>query len=78
MSHIQIGCQEGIDSRLLVVGSQTASLTPGPSFATHWLPPSMQVVKMLLNNLALIEGPSIEVFNDACLLMMTHWTFGHG
>jgi hypothetical protein len=33
MSHAQIGCQEGIDSRLLVVGSQTASLTPGPSFA---------------------------------------------
>jgi hypothetical protein len=33
MSHAQIGCWEGIDSRLLVVGSQTASLTPGPSFA---------------------------------------------
>ncbi len=33
MSHAQIGCREGIDSRLLVVGSQTASLTPGPSFA---------------------------------------------
>ncbi len=29
MSHDQIGCQEGIDSRLLVVGSQT----PDPSFA---------------------------------------------
>jgi hypothetical protein len=25
--------REGIDSRLLMVGSQTASLTPGPSFA---------------------------------------------
>jgi len=33
MSHAQIGCREGIDSRLLVIGSQTASLTPGPSFA---------------------------------------------
>jgi hypothetical protein len=33
MSHAQIGCREGIYSRLLVVGSQTASLTPGPSFA---------------------------------------------
>jgi hypothetical protein len=33
MSHAQIGCREGIDPRLLVVGSQTTSLTPGPSFA---------------------------------------------
>jgi hypothetical protein len=33
MSHTWIGCQESIDSRLLVVGSQTANLTPGPSFA---------------------------------------------
>ncbi len=33
MSHAQIGCQDGIDSQLLVVGSQIASLTPGPSFA---------------------------------------------
>jgi hypothetical protein len=33
ISHAQIGCREGIDSQLLVVGSQTASLTPGPSFA---------------------------------------------
>jgi hypothetical protein len=33
MSHSQIGCQEEVDSRLLVVGSQIASLTPGPSFA---------------------------------------------
>jgi hypothetical protein len=33
MSHTWIGAREGIDSRLLVVGSQTASLTPGPSFA---------------------------------------------
>jgi hypothetical protein len=33
VSHSQIGCREGVDSRLLVVGSQTASLTPGPSFA---------------------------------------------
>jgi hypothetical protein len=33
MSHAQIGCRERIDSRLLVVGSQTANLTPGPSFA---------------------------------------------
>ncbi len=33
VSHSQIGCREEADSRLLVVGSQTASLTPGPSFA---------------------------------------------
>jgi hypothetical protein len=33
MSHSRIGCQEEVDSRLLVVGSQTVSLTPGPSFA---------------------------------------------
>jgi hypothetical protein len=33
VSHSRIGCREGIDSRLLVVESQTASLTPGPSFA---------------------------------------------
>jgi hypothetical protein len=33
VSHSQIGHREDIDSRLLVVGSQTASLTPGPSFA---------------------------------------------
>ncbi len=31
--HSQIGCREEVDSRLLVVGSQIASLTPGPSFA---------------------------------------------
>jgi hypothetical protein len=33
MSHFQFGGWEEVDSRLLVVGSQTASLTPGPSFA---------------------------------------------
>jgi hypothetical protein len=33
MSHAQIGRREEVDSRLLVVGSQIASLTPGPSFA---------------------------------------------
>ncbi len=33
MSKSQIKCREKVDSRLLVVGSQTASLTPGPSFA---------------------------------------------
>ncbi len=33
MSHSRIGCREEVDSRLLVVGSQIASLTPGPSFA---------------------------------------------
>ncbi len=33
VSHSQIGCREEVDSRLLVVGSQIASLTPGPSFA---------------------------------------------
>ncbi len=37
MSHFQIGCREEVDFRLLVVGSQTASLTSGPSFA-HNLP----------------------------------------
>ncbi len=33
VSHSQIGCREEVDSRLLVVGSQIATLTPGPSFA---------------------------------------------
>jgi hypothetical protein len=33
MSHSVIGHWEEVDSRLLVVGSQTANLTPGPSFA---------------------------------------------
>jgi hypothetical protein len=33
MSHAHIECRKSIDSWLLVVGSQTASLTPGPSFA---------------------------------------------
>jgi hypothetical protein len=33
VSHSRIGLRERVDSRLLVVGSQTASLTPGPSFA---------------------------------------------
>ncbi len=32
-SHSQFGLREEVYSRLLVVGSQTASLTPGPSFA---------------------------------------------
>jgi hypothetical protein len=35
VSHSQFGLWEEVDSRLLVVGSQTASLTPGPSFAHH-------------------------------------------
>jgi hypothetical protein len=33
MSHYQFGGRKEVDSRLLVVGSQTASLTPDPSFA---------------------------------------------
>jgi hypothetical protein len=33
MLHTQIGCREEVDSRRLVVGSQTINLTPGPSFA---------------------------------------------
>jgi hypothetical protein len=33
MLHTIIGRRKEVDSRLLVVGSQTASLTPGPSFA---------------------------------------------
>jgi hypothetical protein len=33
MSHARIGRREEVDSRLLMVGSQTANLTPGPSFA---------------------------------------------
>ncbi len=33
VSHFRFGGREEVDSRLLVVGSQTASLTPGPSFA---------------------------------------------
>ncbi len=33
VSHSQFGGREEVDSWLLVVGSQTANLTPGPSFA---------------------------------------------
>jgi hypothetical protein len=33
MSHSQSARQEQVDSQLLVVGSQIANLTPGPSFA---------------------------------------------
>jgi hypothetical protein len=33
LSHSPSACRERVDSRLLVVGSQTASLTPGLSFA---------------------------------------------
>jgi len=33
VSHSQFGGRKEVDSRLLVVGSQTGSLTPGPSFA---------------------------------------------
>jgi hypothetical protein len=33
VSHSQFGAREEVDSRLLMVGSQIASLTPGPSFA---------------------------------------------
>jgi hypothetical protein len=33
VSHSQFGGRKEVDSRLLVVGSQIASLTPGPSFA---------------------------------------------
>jgi hypothetical protein len=33
VSHSQFGGREEVDSQLLMVGSQTASLTPGPSFA---------------------------------------------
>jgi hypothetical protein len=33
MSHSRSARREQVDSRLLVAGSQTASLTPGPSFA---------------------------------------------
>jgi len=33
VSHSQFGAREEVDSRLFVVGSQTANLTPGPSFA---------------------------------------------
>ncbi len=33
ISHSQFGGREEVDSRLLVVGSQPGSLTPGPSFA---------------------------------------------
>jgi hypothetical protein len=33
MSHSRIGHREEVDSRLLVVGSQTANLTLDPSFA---------------------------------------------
>ncbi len=44
LSHSQSARREEVDSRLLVVGSQTASLTPGPSFAHNlgWKCPNDQ------------------------------------
>jgi hypothetical protein len=33
VSHSEIRCREEVDSRLLVIGSQIANLTPSPSFA---------------------------------------------
>ncbi len=44
MSHTQIGRRDDIDSQLLVVGSQTASLTPALSFAHNlgWRCPNCQ------------------------------------
>jgi hypothetical protein len=44
VSHSQFEGREEVDSRLLVVGSQTASLTPGPSFAHNlgWRCPNDQ------------------------------------
>jgi hypothetical protein len=42
MSHTPIARRDRVDSRLLVVGSQIANLTPGPSFAHNlgWRCPS--------------------------------------
>jgi len=44
VSHSQFGRREQVDSRLLMVGSQTANLTPGPSFAYNlgWRCPNCQ------------------------------------
>ncbi len=44
VSHSQFEGREEVDSRLLVVGSQTGSLTPGPSFAHNlgWRCPNGQ------------------------------------
>jgi hypothetical protein len=36
MSHFQFGGRKEVDSRLLVVGSQTASLTPGLLLPITW------------------------------------------
>ncbi len=51
MSHTQIGSREEVDSRLLVVGSQTVSLTPDPYFAhkmgcTFPMTPSCQALNI--------------------------------
>jgi len=49
MSHFQFGGREEVDSWLLVVGSQTANLTPGPSFAHNlgWRCPNDQCEAIL-------------------------------
>jgi hypothetical protein len=49
LSHSRIGHLEEVDSQLLVVGSQTASLTPGPSFAHNlgWKCPNDQCEAIL-------------------------------
>jgi hypothetical protein len=47
--HSPSACRERVDSRLLVVGNQTASLTPGPSFAHNlgWKCPNDQCKAIL-------------------------------
>jgi hypothetical protein len=37
MSHSKIRCREEVDSRLLMVGSQTANLIPGPFLPITWV-----------------------------------------
>ncbi|CAN5968364.1 unnamed protein product [Sphagnum jensenii] len=59
LSHSQFGPREEVDSRLLVVGSQTASLTPGPSFA-HNLGDKFQMPNARAFSISTLQ----DLFND--------------
>jgi hypothetical protein len=79
MSHTQIGRREDIDSRLLVVGSQTASLTPGLSFAHNlgWRCPNCQCEGIFDIYVSRPFQWHQEHSNARCFsLSVELWTFG--
>jgi hypothetical protein len=79
VSHSQFGLREEVDSRLLVVGSQIASLTPGLSLPITWaidvqMPNAMAFSISTLQHLSndTKNAPMQGVLSPAVEL----WTFG--